>query len=121
MGGISSCQSTLPLLLDAGYHQRGIALATLARAWSTYPAQRFGLGQRKGQIGIGYDADLVLVDLAAQTTVQASDLFYRHPHSPYLGRTLRGVVVQTLVRGVVVYQRGQIVGHAGWGAWVAGA
>ena len=119
-GGISGCQATLPLLLDAGYHQRGIPLATLARAWATYPAQRFGLGQRKGQIAIGYDADLVLVDLAAQTTVQASNLFYRHPHSPYIGRTLRGVVVQTLVRGVVWYQRGQIVGQGGWGAWVAG-
>lgn len=114
-GGISGCQSTLPLLLSEGYHQRGLALATIARACATYPAQRFGIGRRKGQIALDYDADLVLVDLAAVHTLQASDLRYRHPHSPYVGRTVRGAVVQTLVRGAVVYERGQSVGQGGWG------
>ncbi len=117
-GGIAGCQSTLPLLLSEGYHQRGLALATLARVCATYPAHRFGIGQRKGQIALGYDADLVLVDLAAEQTLQASDLLYRHPHSPYVGRTLRGAVVQTLVRGAVVYERGQIVAQGGWGTLI---
>jgi allantoinase len=42
--------------------------------------------------------------------LRATDLFYRHQHSPYVGRTLRGTIVQTLVRGVTVFANGKIVG-----------
>jgi allantoinase len=36
-------------------------------------------------------------------------LHYRHRHSPYVGRTLRGRVARTLVRGVTVYHDGAVV------------
>ena len=54
---------------------------------------------RKGRIEPGADADLALVDLAAEYTLRAEDLLYRHPLSPYIGRRLRGRVVRTLLRG----------------------
>jgi allantoinase len=108
-GGISGCQSTLPLLLDAGHLHRGLPLTTIARATATYPAERFGLAPRKGQLAVGADADLALIDLHAADTITADRLFYRHPHSPYLGRTVRGRVMRTLVRGTTVFLDGRIV------------
>ena len=45
---------------------------------------------RKGRIEPGADADLALVDLAAEYTLRAEDLHYRHRISPYIGRRLRG-------------------------------
>ncbi len=110
-GGISGCQSTLPLLLSEGYHRRGLPLTKLAEVMATYVARRFGLTPRKGQIAINADADLVLVDLHAATVLQATDLFYRHRHSPYVGRHLRGCVVRTLLRGRTIFAEGWIVAN----------
>ena len=97
-GGIASCQSTFELLLSEGHHERALALETVARLTSAGAAERFGM-PRKGRIEPGADADLALVDLAAEYTLRGEDLLYRHPISPYVGRRLHGRVVRTLLRG----------------------
>jgi allantoinase len=104
-GGISGCQTLLPLLLTEGYHARELPLARIASLAAGYAASRFRLAH-KGQLTTGYDADLAFVDLAATYELHADDLYYRHPQSPYLGRTLRGRVVRTLVRGQTIYADG---------------
>jgi allantoinase len=108
-GGISGCQSTLQLLLTDGHARRGLPLATIATVTAEFVARRFGLAPRKGRLAEGADADLALVDLGQSFTLQRDDLRYRHRHSPYVGRTLRGRVVRTLVRGTTVFHNGQIV------------
>ncbi|MBA3944794.1 MAG: allantoinase [Herpetosiphonaceae bacterium] len=107
-GGISGCQSLLSLMLTAGYYEHELPLTALADMTSGYIARRFGLPQ-KGGLRVGADADIVLVDLAGESVLQSGDLAYRHQHSPYVGRTLRGRVVRTLVRGITVSLDGQIV------------
>ena len=114
-GGISGCQSLLAVLLTEGYARRHLSLATIASVTADYVAQRFGLAARKGRIAPGLDADLALVDLAQSRELRAEDLFYRHQHSPYVGRVFRGVMVRTLLRGVTVFRDGQIAGEAGVG------
>jgi allantoinase len=52
----------------------------------------------------------VLVDLTASHELSARDLYYRHRHSPFLGRTLRARVTRTLVRGRTVFAGGRVVG-----------
>jgi allantoinase len=95
-GGISGCQHLLPLLLDLD-----LPPALIAKVTAEAVAARFRIGGRKGRIAPGLDADLVLVDPAATTDVASETLHYRHRHTPYLGRSLRGRVVRTLLRGVV--------------------
>jgi len=107
-GGISSCQSLLQLLLTEGHFNRGLPLAAIARVTSEYVARRFDVWPAKGSLAVGADADIVLVDLAASKTLEAADLHYRHKQSPYIGKTLRGRVVRTLVRGVAVWRDGGV-------------
>ncbi|GIW04086.1 MAG: hypothetical protein KatS3mg059_0706 [Thermomicrobiales bacterium] len=107
-GGISGCQSLLPALLTAGYHQRGVPLERIAALTAAGVARRFRLAS-KGQIAVGFDADLALVRLDAQTLLRQDDLLYRHRHSPYIGLTFTGQVVQTIRRGVTVARDGQII------------
>jgi allantoinase len=107
-GGIAGCQSLLELLLDEGHHRRGVPLALLAALTSEAPARRFGLAA-KGRLQPGADADLALVDLGAEHVLLREDLLDRHRLSPFAGRSLRGRVVRTLVRGVTVYRDGRIV------------
>jgi allantoinase len=73
-------------------------LPAVARLTAAAPAARFEL-PGKGRIEPGLDADLALVDLGASAELRADDLRYRHRQSPYVGMTLRGRVVATLVRG----------------------
>jgi len=109
-GGISGCQSVLSLMLTHGYHAHNLPLPTIAQVTAAYVAQRWNV-HGKGRIEIGYDADLVLVNLDTSTVLRADDLFYRHRHSPYVGMTMRGKIVRTLVRGTTVFADGKIVGQ----------
>lgn len=106
-GGINGVQCTLGVLLTEG-SRRGLGLEQLAALVATRPAQRFGFPQ-KGGIRVGADADFALVDLASQRTLQPEDLLTRHRASPYVGRTFRGVVRRTFVRGRTVYQDGRVL------------
>ena len=117
-GGISGAQSSLELMLDEGHLRRGIPLAQLAAMLSLEPAKRFGLYPRKGEIAVGADADLALVDLAGSYTLQTSDLLYRHKQSPYVGKAFGCSVKATFLRGAKVYERGIGIGDEAGGAWL---
>ncbi len=107
-GGISGCQSLLSLLLTEGYAQRDLPLPIITSITAEYVARRFKLFPRKGELAIGADADITLVDLQRGVRLAASDLFYRHQHSPYIGRTMSATILRTLVRGMTVYRDGSI-------------
>lgn len=108
-GGISGCQSLLQLLFTEGYDKRQLPLTMIAAVTSEYIARRFGPFPSKGRLTVGADADLVLVDLQHSAVLQARDLFYRHQHSPYVGKMLCGRIVRTLVRGKTVLLEGKVV------------
>ncbi len=107
-GGIAGVQSTLPVMLDQGYHRRGMPLADIARKLSTHPAERFGI-HHKGRIEIGFDADLSIIDLYKSATLEPAHLFQRHAVSPYLGTSFRGQVRATIRRGELIFKDGAIV------------
>jgi allantoinase len=107
-GGISGCQTLLRSLLTAGWEERGLPLAQIAALTSSNVARRFNIA-KKGRLAPGYDADLALIDLGASDVLQQSDLLYRHPHSPFVGRRLRGRIARTILRGHTVYAEGRVV------------
>jgi allantoinase len=110
-GGIASLQLGLSAVWT-GAHERGLSIEYLARWLAENPARLAGLGHRKGAIEIGRDADLVICDPDALTTVDAAALYHRHPVTPYHGARLRGRVQTTILRGEVVFDEGDVRGHA---------
>ncbi len=107
-GGIAGAQSLLPAMLTEAYHARGVDLPTIARTTAGFVARRFGFAQ-KGQLAIGCDADLALVDLDAKYMLATDDLHYRHRLSPFVGYRFQGRIVRTLLRGETIVQEGNIV------------
>jgi allantoinase len=103
-GGISGVQATLRALLTLE-----LAPPLIASLISVNVARRFRL-PGKGGIRVGGDADLALVDLSRSSEVLAGELLDRHHLSPYVGRTLRGSVRRTLVRGRTVVLENAVVG-----------
>ncbi|MBD1824428.1 amidohydrolase family protein [Cyanobacteria bacterium FACHB-DQ100] len=106
--GFGGTEYLLSGVLSEG-SKRGMSYDHMARLLCWNPAQRFGLWQ-KGDIAIGYDADLVLVDPNERFVVQAAESFSKQGYTPFEGMELTGRVKQTMLRGNLIYDRGQILG-----------
>src|SRR5437016_1647427 len=111
-GGIAGVQSTLAVLLDQGYHRRGLPLERIASLVAAEPARRFRIADR-GRIVAGACADLVLVDLSATFTLKPEDLLQRHALRPYLGSSFRGAVKRTIRRGETIFDGGKATAQGG--------
>jgi allantoinase len=99
-GGIASLQIGLPAVWTVAA-ARGLALADLARWMARAPAALIGRPDR-GEIRPGRQADFCVFDPDEQFVVDPARLRHRHKVSPYAGKTLRGVVRQTWLRGELV-------------------
>ena len=106
-GGIASLEVSLPVVWTSA-RERGVTPLDLATWMSAAPAALAGLSARKGRIAVGADADLVVWDPDEKFTVIAERLQQRHKLTPYAGRTLRGVVHTTFLRGERVWDRGSL-------------
>jgi allantoinase len=102
-GGIASLSLSLAATWTAA-RQRGFSLNDIVRWMSEKPAALAGLGDGKGRIAPGYDADFVVFDPDADFLVTTDRLHFRHAVSPYLGSTLKGSVKTTFLHGQAVFQ-----------------
>jgi len=108
-GGISSLQLTLPAVWTEA-SRRGFSVENIAAWMASRPAAFAGL-VKKGKIASGCDADFVVWDPDAAFMVEASRMRTRHKQTPYAGRTLRGIVKQTYLRGRKIYDNGELIGR----------
>ncbi|HEU5324350.1 MAG TPA: amidohydrolase family protein [Candidatus Limnocylindria bacterium] len=102
--------------VHAGHFSLARAVEMLAEA----PARMLGLFPKKGAILPGSDADLVLVDLDREVTLSDEGLYTKVGWTPYLGRTIKGVVTMTMLRGCVIARDRQVIGTPGFGQYIAG-
>lgn len=109
-GGIASLQFGLPVVWTEA-RRRGFSLNDVAEWMSAFPARLAGLGNRKGRIAPGFDADLIVWDPDAPVAVAPESTLHRHPMTPYAGRRISGSVHTTYLRGVPVYGLGRFPGE----------
>jgi allantoinase len=106
--GFGGTEYLLPALVSEGT-RRGMGYNHMARVTSWNPAQRYGLNS-KGDIDVGFDADIALVDPAKTWTIRAKDSPSTQGYTPFEGLEMSARVDATYLRGQVVYQDGQIIG-----------
>jgi len=104
--GLPAVENSLALMLDQ-VHQGRCSLTQVASWMSDAPARVWGL-VGKGRIEVGYDADLVLVDLELKKTIENEKQFTRCRWSPWAGQTLTGWPIRTLVAGRTVFESGVV-------------
>lgn len=105
-GGIASLQFGLPLFWTSA-KPRGFSLHDLVRLMCKNPAVLSRLEDRKGSLGPGMDADLVIWNPEKEFEVNKDIIHHKHKLTPYLGFQLQGEVFATLVRGRMAYLNGK--------------
>lgn len=114
----SSSGLQLPILLDEGYHQRGISLNRIADLLSVNTAKAFGLYPQKGSLLPGTDADLVVVDLEKEREISTDYLEGSSDYSIYQGRKVKGWPVLTVLRGNIIAEDGEITAESKYGRYL---
>ncbi len=91
--------------------RRGLPPHRTAELLAWNPAQRYGL-LHKGDIAVGFDADLALLDPERRVTVRAADSPSAQGYTPFEGVELTGQVTATFLRGALAWENGRAVGPA---------
>lgn len=102
--GLPAVENSLALML----HQVHLGNCTLEQVvqWMCDAPARVWNMVGKGRIAVGYDADLVLVDLEKKQTVLDAQQLTKSRWSPWHGEELTGWPVRTWVRGHEVFRDG---------------
>ncbi|XP_077291672.1 allantoinase [Arctopsyche grandis] len=101
-GGISSLQFGLSLIWTNA-SQRGLNLMDISRLLSAAPAKLCRLDEKKGSFRVGLDADMIVFDPEDGYTVTKDIIYHKNKLTPYLGMKLKGKVLQTFLRGQLIY------------------
>jgi allantoinase len=116
--GIPGLETFLPVVFTEAAARR-FPLPELVELVAGRPADLFGLGDRKGRLRPGLDADLVVFDARQPWTFDASRSVSSARWSPFDGRTFAGRVEATYLRGRAVYESGRVLATPGTGRWLS--
>ena len=113
--GFPGVETQMPLMLTEVNAGRMTIMDYVALS-AAKPAKIFGLYPRKGVIAPGAEADVAVIDLKREMTLDDAKLQSRAKTTPFHGRKVKGVPVHTLVRGrFVMRDRTLIEGTRGHG------
>ncbi len=116
--GFPATPTIVQILLSEGYHKQRLTLQRIAQLLCKDPARIFGLGATKGDIKVGMDADLTVIDVQMEKEVRAQDFASFADYSLYEGWKLKGWPVLTMVRGETVMKDGKVLGKQGHGQYM---
>ncbi|MFC6323377.1 dihydroorotase [Companilactobacillus baiquanensis] len=99
--GITGIETSFPLMYSRFVKTSLMSLEQLLELMTIKPAQTFGLSA--GEIKIGANADLTIIDLNKNYQIKKEDFISKGVNSPFLGQDVYGQVQKTFVNGREVY------------------
>ncbi len=117
--GIPGVETMVPVVVSEGYNKGRLSLSRLVEVLCSSPAKHYGIYPKKGAMFIGSDADLTIIDLEKEWTIDKDKMYTMAKYTPFHGYKLKGKPVKTVVRGKLVYDdESGIVGEEGYGAFI---
>lgn len=101
--GISGIETSFSICYTKLVREEHISINKLSEIMSKKPGEIMGLN--KGKIQIGYDGDLVIVDLNKSFRVDSNKFQSRGRNTPFEGMELYGEVTYTIKGGKIVYSK----------------
>jgi dihydroorotase len=100
--GISGLETAFPICFTKLVGEGHITLNKLSEIMSKNPSKIMGLN--KGEIKIGLDGDLVLLDIKNKYKIDLSKFLSKGINSPFEGKTVIGTVMCTIKAGNIIYK-----------------
>jgi dihydropyrimidinase len=116
--GMPGLETLMPLTYTHGVLGGRLSIEDMCRKLSTAPARIMGLGDRKGAIAVGMDADIAVIHPEKRMTVDPAAMETNADWSPFEGWDLAGFARTTLSRGDVIVDDYVVVGPEGRGKWL---
>ena len=116
--GVANLETLLPMLYSEGVRKERLSIERLVDVLATTPARLAGL-ERKGEVSVGKDADLVLFDPIERRTIHARDMHSACDYDPYEGWEVTGWPRTVILRGEIAYDRHEVRAQPGTGRFVA--
>ncbi|PIR55277.1 dihydroorotase [Candidatus Peregrinibacteria bacterium CG10_big_fil_rev_8_21_14_0_10_36_19] len=107
--GVPGVEMLLPIFLNV-VNDDGLTIQEVVSLCSKAPAELFGM-KGKGRLEVGFDADVVVVDMDLEREFKNEDVQSKCGWSPYAGTVYKGWPVMTFVNGELVFKDGEIVGE----------
>lgn len=112
VGGNTGLEPRLALLYTEVVGRRGMDLEKLADLTARNAAKIFGMYPQKGEIAVGSDADLVVLDTSDARIID--NLFlHESDYTPWQGTPVDAWPCLTVLRGTVVVDSGEMVAEPG--------
>lgn len=105
--GFPGVETQMPLMLTEVSHGRA-SLKDYVRWSAENPAKIWGLYPRKGTLTVGSEADIAIVDLNREWTIDDARIQSRSKISPWHGRKATALPIHTIVRGRFVMKDRQL-------------
>lgn len=116
--GHPAIENRMELLYSEGVNKGRISVNKFVEITATNPAKIFGMFPRKGTIGIGSDADLVIFDPNEKHTLSAKTHHMNVDYSGYEGWEVNGKVKTVLLRGEVAVDNNECKIAKGFGKFI---
>ena len=116
--GHPAIEHRVELLYSEGVAKGRISLHKFVELASTNAAKIFGLYPRKGHLGIGADADIVIFDPNAKHILTAQTHHMNVDYSAYEGQEVQGKCETIILRGQVAIDKGQVRIPKGYGQFI---
>ena len=116
--GHPAIENRMELFYSEGVNKGKISLNKYVEVTSTNPAKIFGMFPRKGTIGIGSDADIVIFDPNEKHTISAKTHHMNVDYSAYEGCEVTGKVKTVVLRGKVAIDNGKCLLEKGYGQFI---
>jgi len=106
------------LLYTYGVCRDRLSLNRFVDVTSTGPAKLFGMYPKKGTIACGSDADILIFDPNASTTITAENQHHNCDYNAFEGFKLEGQPDTVLLRGKFAVKNKKYVGEQGKGSFI---
>ncbi|MBK9733101.1 MAG: dihydropyrimidinase [Chitinophagaceae bacterium] len=116
--GHPAIEHRMELLFSEGVNKGKISLNKFVEVTSTNAAKIFGMFPKKGSIGIGSDADLIIFDPEEKHVLSEKSHHMNVDYSAYEGWELKGKVNTTILRGKIAVDNGAVKINKGYGQFV---
>ena len=113
--GTPGVQDRLAILWTYGVETGKISRQRLVDLFATTPAKINGLDGRKGHIGVGYDADLVIYNPEPESVISNKTSLHGVDYNLYEGMKQKGKVEKVFLRGKLMVEDGEFMGKQGDG------